>query len=159
MNNWIPFFSALAGAGGALIAAWLSLKVQRRKLSQDIAFQRDKLNEEVQLQQDRLATEFATEESVETALKHFLEIYELPYRSFPMIKHHIGGFEPNELRRLLVRTGAVRFMAADGTEVWALRERVPDDFKMSRWKHNNSPMNKVPESELFPGAFNDPSQY
>ena len=159
LHNWIPLFSALTGAGGAIIAAWVSIKVQRKKLSQDIALEREKLNEEIQIQRDRLATEFATEVSVESALKHFLEIYELPYRSFPMIKHHIGGFDPNELRRLLVRTGAVRFMAADGTEIWALRERVPDAFRLSRWKHENSPMNKVSENELFPGAYNDPSQY
>ena len=113
-NNLIPFYSALAGAGGAIIAAWISFIVQLRKLSQEIALEKEKLNEEIQMQRDRLATEFATEVSVESALKHFLEIYELPYRSFPMIKHHIGGFDPNELRRLLVRTGSVRFIAAVG---------------------------------------------
>jgi len=99
------------------------------------------------------------EVSVEAALRHFLEIYHLPYRSFPMIRHHIGGFESNELRKLLVRTGAVRFMAADGTELWALRDKVADDFKLSRWKHKDSPVNKVPEGELFPRAFNDPNEY
>ena len=76
-----------------------------------------------------------------------------------MIRHHIGGFEANELRQLLVRAGAVRFMAADGTELWALRAHVSDAFKFGRWKHSETPRNKVADSELFPAAFNDPTQY
>jgi hypothetical protein len=76
-----------------------------------------------------------------------------------MIRHHIGGFEANELRKLLVRAGAVRFMAADGTELWALASRVEADFKYSRWKHDEAPRNKVPDGELFPAKFGDPNQY
>ena len=114
---------------------------------------------DVRAAEQRLRTEFATETSVENAIRHLLEISELRYRTFPMIRHHIGGFEPNELRRLLVRSGAVRFMAADGTELWALIERVSDDFRYSRWKHKDTPLNQPAPSELFPGSFKDPSQY
>lgn len=159
MNSWVSLLSALAGVFGAIVAASLSFQVQRKKLSEEINFQQNRLNEEIRLQRERLQREFATEDSVEIALKHFLELYNLPYRSFPMIRHHIGGFEPNELRKLLVRAGAVRFMAADGTELWALRKRVADDFKRGRWKHKDSPYNKTPENELFPGAFEDQSHY
>jgi len=76
-----------------------------------------------------------------------------------VIQHHIGGFESNELRKLLVRAGAVRFMAADGTELWALRERVLEDFKNSRWKRDQAPLNKVSDSEMFPKYFKDPTQF
>lgn len=155
----IPLLSAVAGAGGAIIAALISFQVQQKKLSREIDFQRDKLNQEVQIQRERLQTEFATEESVEVAIRQFLEMSELQYRSFQMIRHYIGGFEPNELRRLLVRAGSVRFIAADGSELWALRERVADDFRVGNWRHKQSPQNKVSENELFPGAFNDLNQY
>lgn len=156
---WIPLLSAIAGVGGAIITALISFQIQQQKLNREIDFQRDKLETEMAIQRERLRSEFATEESVETALRKLLSLSELRYRSFQMIRHHIGGFEPNELRRLLVRTGAVRFMAADGSELWALRERVEDDFKLGRWRHAQSPMNKTSSGELFPEAFDDPNQF
>ena len=108
-------------------------------------------------EREKLRAEYAVEMSIESALKDFLSLNEFPYRSFEMIRHHIGGFEANELRQLLVRAGAVRFMAADKTELWALRERVSDEFKRSRWKLAKAPLNKVAASELFPGAFSNSS--
>ena len=123
------------------------------------SIQRKKLRIETELQHKRLAEEFGVERSVESALRHFLGLYHLPYRSFQMIRHHIGGFESNALRKHLVRAGAVRFMAADGTELWALRENVADQFKHGHWKHRDSPMNKADPDELFPGVLNDPKQY
>jgi hypothetical protein len=137
MTVWIPILSALVAALAGFGASVLTYRSHWA----------------------RLRTEFATEQSAETALRHLLELDRLPYRSFPMIRHHVGGFESNELRRLLVRAGAVRFMAADGTELWALRERVKEDYQISRWQHPESPRNKVADSKLFPGAFNDPEQY
>lgn len=148
IKDLIPLYSALAAAFGAIVAAVISYRIQKKKLEH-----------EFEAQSKRLATEFATEESVEAALKHFLELSELPYRSFQMIRHHIGGFEANELRRLLVRSGAVRFMAADGSEMWALRERVPEQFKIGRWKLDESPRNKTPEDDLFPKALGDDEQF
>jgi hypothetical protein len=145
------------GAFGAIGVAILTIRSQRDKLESELLFQRKKFEEEIKKQRARLEAEFATENSAEIALHHLLALHHLPYRSFPMIRHHIGGFESNELRKLLVRAGAVRFMAAGGTELWALRERVLEDFKISRWQHSETPQNKVPESELFPGAFKDSS--
>lgn len=139
---WVPVLTAFLGLIGGVVTALASLRSERRRL-----------RDELEVQREALRAEFGTEESVESALRHFLGIYHLPYRSFPMIRHHVGGFEKNELRRLLVRAGAVRFMAQDGTELWAMRERVADHFKNGRWKHPESPNNKQTESDLFPGAF------
>ena len=44
-------------------------------------------------------------------------------RSFDLIKHHLGGFEDNDLRRILVRAGAIRFSSNSGAELWGLIER------------------------------------
>jgi hypothetical protein len=159
MTVWLPVLSAVVAAFGAIGVAILTIRSQREKLDSELLFQRKKFEEEINAQRARLEAEFATENSAERALHHLLALTHFPYRSFPMIRHHIGGFESNELRKLLVRAGAVRFMAADGTELWALRERVLEDFKISRWKHSQAPLNKAPESELFPTAFKDPGQF
>lgn len=39
-------------------------------------------------------------------------------RNFEEIKKHLGGFEDNELRKILVRAGAVRFEKQGGGELW-----------------------------------------
>lgn len=40
-------------------------------------------------------------------------------RSFDQIKRRVGGFEDVELRKLLVRSGAIRYYRArDNKEVW-----------------------------------------
>ena len=49
-------------------------------------------------------------------------------RSFEEISQHIGGFEDGELRRLLVRSGAIRFIQEDGSEKWALLDNCGDDL-------------------------------
>lgn len=140
MESWMPAISAILGVFGGLISAFLAMRSQKIRLER------------------QLSEQFATEQSVEAALHHYLSIVALPYRTFPMIKHFIGGFESNELRRHLVRSGAVRFMAADGTELWALRDRVSEHFKHGNWKHPETPRDKVAEDQLFPGFFNDPNE-
>jgi hypothetical protein len=46
-------------------------------------------------------------------------------RSFGAIQHRLGGFEEDELRRILVQAGAVRFTSG-GNEYWGLIERNRD---------------------------------
>ena len=159
MTIWVPVISSVIAAIATVVAALLAIRSQQERMEAELRFQRSKFEEELGTQRERLKAEFATEESAESAIRHLLELHHLPYRTFPMIRHHIGGFEANGLRRLLVRAGAVRFMAADGTELWALRERVADDYQNSRWKHPEAPQNKVEESSLFPGAFHDVEQH
>ena len=156
---WVVILVAAVTAGASLLVAVLTAFEQRRKFATELNFQRVKFEQELVAQRAQLQTEHAIELSVEKALQHMLSIYELPYRSFQMIRHHIGGFDANELRRLLVRAGAVRFMAADGAELWALVSQVEDDFKYGRWKLTESPRNKVSAYELFPGAFNETTQF
>ena len=73
---------------------------------------RHKLMHELRLQ-------FRTEALLRRVLSH--RKWEL--RSFDAIKHHVGGFEDNDLRQALVRAGAVRFYR-DGKEMWGLLERT-----------------------------------
>jgi len=41
-------------------------------------------------------------------------------RSFAAIKRRLGGFEDDELRKILVRAGAVRFHGDHEEELWGL---------------------------------------
>ncbi|MEM8550734.1 MAG: hypothetical protein AAGF10_08080 [Verrucomicrobiota bacterium] len=155
----MPVLAALIGLAGGVVTTLLSLRSERRKVREELAFERTKFGEEIDSQRAALKAEFGTEQSAEAAIRRFPNIHELPYRTFPMIRHRIGGFENNELRRLLVRAAAVRFMAQDRTELWALRDRGSDHFKRGRWKHPQSPQNKVADKEPFPGAFDKESEH
>lgn len=70
-----------------------------------------------------LSHEFRLQFQAENVIRKllFTEAWEL--RSFDVIKHHIGGFHDDELRRLLVRAGAVRF-TAQNKEMWGLLDRT-----------------------------------
>ena len=60
----------------------------------------------------------------EEAIRALLNHPDWVQRNFDEIKHHVRGFDDNELCRLLVRSGAVAFeRARDPKEMWGLRER------------------------------------
>ncbi len=57
------------------------------------------------------------------ATKELLESANWRKRSFKSIKARLGGFEDDELRKMLVSVGAVRFTDDDDRELWGLRSR------------------------------------
>ncbi len=75
------------------------------------------------LQERRLRTELRTEFMAEQAARNLLENPRWQKRSFAEIQKRLGGFEEEDLRRLLVRAGAVRFYGTDGQELWGLLRR------------------------------------
>ncbi len=96
----------------ALITGLITFSIQERKL---------KLN---------LRTEFMAEQVART----LLEDQRWTKRSFSAIKKRLGGFEDNELRKILVRAGAVRFKTKDGkelndeNELWGLLSKNKDSI-------------------------------
>jgi hypothetical protein len=90
----------------AIISSWATFKLQREKLRLE------------------LRTQFMAEEAIRVLLLQD----NWKQRSFSIIKKTIGGFKDDELRQLLVRSGAVRFYSNDAskTEWWGLRERNMD---------------------------------
>jgi len=66
--------------------------------------------------------EFAAERVVNRLLTHS----KWRLRTFEVIQHHLGGFEENELRKILVRAGAIRYNSKSGKELWGLLERTLD---------------------------------
>lgn len=89
------------------------------------------------LQERKLRKEYQLQDRAECLANTLLSTPEWELRSFKAISAHLGGFSDEELRRLLVRAGAVRFKSKSGTELWGLLERnklrltgtdeIPDD--------------------------------
>lgn len=72
------------------------------------------------VQEERLKKEMKTEFMAEKVAKDLLNNEKWTKRSFNEIKKRLGGFEDDELRKILVRAGAVRFEDQDGKELWGL---------------------------------------
>ncbi len=75
--------------------------------------------------EERLRREFRLEFAAEDAARELLERSPKINRSFSFLQHRLRGFEPNELRQILVRCGALHFLGTDGEERWGLRDRNP----------------------------------
>lgn len=82
------------------------------------------------LQERRIKFEFAqmrTEFMAEQVARQLLEHEQWARRSFKAIKHRLGGFEDDELRKILVRAGAIRFEdRKTKEEYWGLIHRNRD---------------------------------
>ncbi|WP_406062169.1 hypothetical protein OG462_29370 [Streptomyces sp. NBC_01077] len=81
---------------------------------------------------DRLRAELRTEFTAEAVITHLLRDSRWDTRKFTTIQGYLKGFGENELRKLLVRSGALCFDEA-GDEVWGLRERNRD-----KWNPNDA---------------------
>jgi len=78
------------------------------------------------VQKRRLREELRTEFMAETAIRELLLRKQWTLRSFSAIQKRIRGFDDNELRRLLIRAGAVCFDGKGDQEMWGLRTRNED---------------------------------
>lgn len=79
------------------------------------------------LARNKLLAEFKLENAVERSLRKFLEVEKYRLRSFDTLKRHLGGFSDDELRKHLVRAGAIRFYN-DEEELWGLLSRNIDQL-------------------------------
>ena len=104
----------------ATISAAVAIVVATITSAATIYLQKDRLAAELR---NRLQSDLRTEFMAEQAIQHLLEHRKWELRSYDQIKARIGGFEDDELRRLLVRAGALRFKGKDGGELWGLRSR------------------------------------
>ena len=101
------FTNILVSFVTAFITGMITFLVQERKLRTE------------------LRKEFMTEQAVNLLLKH----PDWKMRSFDVIRKKIGGFDENEneLRKILVGAGAVRFVRkSDNREFWGLIEKNED---------------------------------
>jgi hypothetical protein len=80
----------------------------------------------VVLGMQRLRRDFGLDFAAERVANQLLRDSQWRLRSFRVIKEHLGGFDDDELRKTLVRAGAIRFKSKSGKELWGLLDRVAD---------------------------------
>ena len=102
-------FSALLGA---LVGGGISYLLNRQQF-----------HNQLRIQQESHKVEFMAEETA----RHFLSHKSFTDRSFDTLRNHLGGFGDDELRKILVRAGAIRVYREDGSEWWRLLSRM-DEF-------------------------------
>ncbi len=120
----VAVIGGLSGVATAIVVAVIGFYVQSRKLQQE--FERDR---------EGIRTEFMAEQVVRQLLEH----KDHTKRKFKAIERRLGGYDENkdDLRRLLIRAGAVRFVGKSDTgeknvEYWGLLSRNPDAFLVGK---------------------------
>ena len=101
-------FSALLGAA---VGGGISFLLNRQQFANQL-----------RILKEQHKTEFMAEETA----RHFLSHKAFTDRSFETLKQHLGGFEDDELRKILVRAGAMRTYRDDGSEWWRLLSRMDE---------------------------------
>ncbi|MGW6641775.1 hypothetical protein [Streptomyces iakyrus] len=117
----------MSEAGAALVAAGVSLFVGTGTFVASFVVARLQAKQAVELKREDLRTEYMAESVIRRLLLHT----KWRKRSFVAIKAVVGdGFEEDELRRHLVRAGAVCIPGSKekGNELWGLMERNDDQF-------------------------------
>jgi len=73
-----------------------------------------------------LRQQYKTDFMAEETARHFLSHKSYTDRSFETLSKNLGGFGDDELRKILVRAGAIRTFREDGTEWWRLLSRMDE---------------------------------
>ncbi|MEO9484241.1 MAG: hypothetical protein ABJG47_12370 [Ekhidna sp.] len=109
--------TALFSLAGTIVGGLITLLVQRQRFGQEIKLKRE---------------ENKTEFMAESTVKHFLNHKSYTDRSFETLKKHLGGFDDDELRKILVRAGAIRNFRSDNSEWWRLLSRMDEYIERKR---------------------------
>lgn len=105
-------WSALSALCGALVGGGISYLLNRQQHAHQLRMLREQHK-----------VEYMAEETA----RHFLSHKGFTDRSFEALRNHLGGFTDDELRKILVRAGAIRVYREDGSEWWRLLSRM-DEF-------------------------------
>jgi hypothetical protein len=106
------FWHTLSALLGAAVGGCISYLLNRQQFRNQLAL---------------LKSQHKTEFMAEDTARHFLSHKAFTDRSFETLRNHLGGFDDDELRKILVRAGAIRVMREDGSEWWRLLSRM-DEF-------------------------------
>ena len=105
-------WSTVSALLGAAVGGGISYLLNRQQFANQL-----------RILQEQHKVEFMAEETA----RHFLSHKSFTDRSFDTLRSHLGGFADDELRRILVRAGAIRIIREDGSEWWRLLSRM-DEF-------------------------------
>jgi hypothetical protein len=109
--NLVAALSALSALSGTVVGGAITFLLNRQQLAHQLALVREQQK-----------ADYMAEETV----RHFLRHEGYTDRSFQVLEKHLGGFEPDELRKILVRAGAIRTYRDDGSEWWRLLSRMDE---------------------------------
>ena len=104
-------WSLLSALLGALVGGGISYVLNRQQFAQQLRILREQHK-----------VEFMAEETA----RHFLGHKSFTDRSFETLRRALGGFTDDELRKILVRAGAIRVYRDDGSEWWRLLSRMDE---------------------------------
>lgn len=104
----VGLIAALFSLIGSLVGVSVAFSLQRSRIAADLAIAIESVK---------------TEHMAEKTALHYLNHKGYTDRSFSLLAKRLGGFEENELRKILVRAGAVRYVRDDGSEWWRLLSR------------------------------------
>ena len=104
-------WSTLSALLGAIVGGGISWLLNRQQLANQL-----------RMLQEQHKVEFMAE----TTARHFLGHKSYTDRSFETLRSHLGGFADDELRKILVRAGAIRVYREDGSEWWRLLSRMDE---------------------------------
>jgi hypothetical protein len=125
-----PVISALVAFAAGILGAVVTLLAQRQR----------NVHERL-LHEQTHKTEFMAE----ITARYFLNHPKYTDRSFDHLKKRLGGFTDDELRKILVRSGATRHIRSDNSEWWRLLSRDPE----ARAKRNKTADAIAEEDEDF----------
>lgn len=108
---------ALASLLGTLVGGGITYFLNKQSHAQQIA---------------ALKEQYKTDFMAEETARHFLSHKGYTDRSFETLQNHLGGFGDDELRKILVRAGAIRVYRDDGTEWWRLLSRMDEYIEKKR---------------------------
>lgn len=104
-------WSTLSALFGAIVGGGISYLLNRQQFANQL-----------RIQQEQHKVEYMAEETA----RHFLSHLSFTDRSFDTLRNHLGGFADDELRKILVRAGAIRVYREDGSEWWRLLSRMEE---------------------------------
>ncbi len=104
-------WSSLSALLGAAVGGGISYLLNRQQF-----------RNQLRILQEQHKVEFMAEETA----RHFLSHKNFTDRSFDTLRTHLGGFGDDELRKILVRAGAIRVYREDGSEWWRLLSRMEE---------------------------------
>jgi hypothetical protein len=112
--------ASIASLFGVIVGGVVSYFLQKQRLNHEF---------KLKLQENK------TENMAEQTVRYYLKEEGFYERSFDHLKTKLGGFEEDEIRRILVRAGAVRFIRKDTQkEFWCLVERLPEKYRKDKEK-------------------------
>ena len=109
-----PLWHTLSALLGAIVGGGITFLLNRQQFANQL-----------RILQEQHKVEFMAE----TTARHFLAHKGFTDRSFETLRNHLGGFTDDELRKILVRAGAMRTYREDGSEWWRLLSRMEESIE------------------------------